>query len=393
MNTQREDVIDFRNRVEVIPGTDLPVNAVIDSARLIAEVEAFVTRYVILPSAARLPVALWAVATHLFDSFDCFPYLNLSSPTPRCGKTRMLEILELVCAHPWRGTAPTEAALFRFIELKRPTLLLDEIEGLSSRKASERDSAVLAILNAGYKKGQTVPRCVGNAHELQNFHVYCPKAFAAIGRLPSTLADRSIIIPMQRRAPGETIARFRFERAKGEAEPIRHKVEQIVKAVGGEIREAYAGLPELSFLSDRDEEIFAPLFSLCAVLAPGRIQELQHCAKKLSDGKAGDAADDTLPLRLLHDMRAVWPEAETNALTKQLLAALADLEESPWKSECELNPRKLARMLRGFEVCPRQVRTASGEGKGYILTELERAISRYPVPEKETCETTRINTA
>lgn len=371
-----------------------PPNAdvALDGARLIAEVEGFVAKYVVLPKAAILPVALWAGATHAFDSFDAFPYLSLSSPTPRCGKTRLLEILELLCARPWRGTAPTEAALFRFIEANAPTLLLDEVEGLSSRKASERDSAVLAILNAGYKKGQTVPRCVGNSHKLQNFRVYCPKAFAAIGRLPATLADRSIVIPMQRRAPGESVERFRFGRARRESEPIRHQVEETYAALGGEIQEAYASLPPLFFLADRDEEIFSPLFAACAALAPSRIKELQDSAKKLSDAKAGDAVDDSLALKLLHDVHAAWPENESNVLTKQILAALADLEESPWKSDYELNPRKLARMLRGFEVFPRQVKTDIGGGKGYVSDEIQRAVSRYLAPEKETCETTRMNT-
>jgi hypothetical protein len=392
MNTHAERVIEYRNKVEVIPGTDIPVHTRIDGERLIAEVEAFITRYVVLPSAARLPVALWAITTHLFDSFDAFPYLNLSSPTPRCGKTRLLEVLELIVARPWRGTAPTEAALFRFIEANQPTLLLDEVEGLSKRHASDRDTAVLAILNAGYKRGQTVPRCVGNSHELQNFRVYCPKAFAAIGHLPATLADRSIVIQMQRRSPGESVARFRFERARREVGPTRLSMERAVKAFAGEIQKTYSELPELTFLSDRDEEIFSPLFAVCAVLAPGRVRELEKSAKKLCDVKAGDALDDSLGLRLIHDMASTWPEGQAACLTKGVLESLSGIEDAPWKSEHELNPRRLARMLRPFEVLPRQVRTVSSEGKGYLFAELKRAISRYPAPERETSETTRMNT-
>lgn len=365
----------------------------VDGAAVVADVQSFICRYVVLPKPARLPVALWSLATHAFDLFDAFPYLSLSSPTPRCGKTRLLEVLELLCARPWRGTAPTEAALFRFIEANQPTLLLDEVEGLAKKSASERDSAVLAILNAGYKKGQTVPRCAGNSHELRDFKVYSPKAFSAIGRLPATLADRSIVVPMQRRAPGESVARFRFYLAKREAQPIRAAVEHAVKAFAGEIAKTYSDLPDLAFLTDRDEELFSPLFALCAVLAPERVKELERSARSLSDLKAGDAIDDALPLKLLHDIRVIWPEGDGNALTKQVLVALADLEESPWKSDCALNPRKLARMLRPFDVYPRQVRTASGEGKGYCFGELQRAISRYPAPEKETCETSRMNTA
>lgn len=356
----------------------------IEGGRLLSEVERFIAKYVVLPSPALLPMSLWAVATHIFDSFDAFPYVSLSSPTPRCGKTRTLEILELLVARPWRGTAPTEAALFRFIEDKQPTLLLDEVEGLAKRNASERDSAVLAILNAGYKSGQTVPRCVGNTHELQHFRVFCPKAFACIGRLPGALADRSIIIQMQRRRPGEHVDRFRLRRAKREAEPIQDEAVRAVKLLSDEIAEAYSKLPELSFLTDRDEEIFSPLFAVCAILAPDRVKDLQQCAKELCDAKASEAVEDSTALRLLHDVRDSWPAGETNCLTKTLLSKLKEIEDGSWQGDYELPPRRLAKMLRPFGIERRQVKTKFGEGKGYVMEEVELAISRYPCPEKET---------
>jgi hypothetical protein len=359
-----------------------------EGTRVLAAVEQFITKYVVLPAAARLVIGLWAMATYLAECFDSFPYLSLSSPLPRCGKTRVLEVLELLTARPWRGTAPTEAALFRYIEAKKPTLLLDEVEGLNAKKASERDTAVLAILNAGYKKGQTVPRCVGASHRLQEFHVYGPKAFACIGSLPATLKDRSIVIPMQRRGPGEKVERFRFERSKKEATPIAKEAKETVKSFASEIAATYASLPELSFLSDRDEELFAPLFSVCAVLAPERVAELRECARKLCDTKTGDAVDDSLPMRVLADVRKVWPEDADAMFSEALLGALRALPESPWAEEVKLTPRSLARRLRGFDVRPRTVRVGEGQAKGYVREELVKAYERYlppgePKPESE----------
>jgi hypothetical protein len=377
----------FQREIE----TNSALAAEVEGMGLLHDIEGFISRFVVLPAYALLPVGLWAVSTHLASVFDVFPYLSLSSPTARCGKTRLLEVLEFLVARPWRGTAPTEAALFRFIEANQPTLLLDEVEGLAKRHASERDSAVLAILNAGYKRGQTVPRCVGKNHALQNFHVFGPKAFACIGHLPDTLRDRSIVVPMQRRGPGDSVARFRFERARRETIPIRTAVERTVHGLAGEIQRTYAESPDLSFLTDRDEELFAPLFAVCAVLAPGRIGALEKCAKVLCEGKAGDAIDDSLPLRLLHDIRNTWPQGQVNWLTKEILSTLAGIDDSPWSSECGLTARRLARILRPFDVFPRQVKTPSGEGKGYVWDEVERAISRYGAPEKETSETRAVN--
>ncbi len=82
-------------------------------------VEAFIVRYAILPKTAPIVIALWALCTHLANTFDAFPYLSLSSPTPRCGKTRVLELLELIVARPWRGyCSPLKQRYFRFIEAK-----------------------------------------------------------------------------------------------------------------------------------------------------------------------------------------------------------------------------------------------------------------------------------
>ena len=348
-----------------------------EGSRVLGAVEAFIVRYVVLPKAAPLVIALWAVCTHLASTFDVFPYLSLYSPIPRCGKTRLLEVLELLVAHPWRGTAPTQAVLFRFIEAKQPTLLLDEVEGLAKRNPSENDAAVLAILNAGYRKGQTVPRCVGSGHHLRHFSVYGPKAFGAIGNLPDTLRDRSIVISMQRRAPGDQVARFRFERAKREADVTRTGLERIVKEFAAEIQRTYSNLPELSFLTDRDEELFAPLFAVCGVFAPSRLQELERCAKTICDTKWSNAVDDSLPLRLLADIQTTWPRNAEAVLTDTLISSLQKMPESPWNKEIQLNPRKLASLLRGFEVRPRPVRVHEARGRGYIWHELKEAWTRY----------------
>jgi hypothetical protein len=293
----------------------------------------------------------------------------------RCGKTRLLEVLELLVCRPWRGTAPSEAAVFRFLDSRRPTLLLDEQESLSRRNVSERDSAILAILNAGYKQGQTVPRCVGGENELQFFKVYGPKAFAAIGDLPSALRDRCITIPMQRRAPGEAVARFRYEAAKREAEPVRVNVQRAAVALSAPVKAAYANLGELCFLSDRDEELFSPLFSLCACLAPGRISELKVQAQRLCRTKADDTLEDSEALRLLADIQAIWPEGAEAMFTESLIQGLQGLPDSLWAAG--LSPRGLANKLRGFDVRPRLVRIGSGLSRGYIREELERAFARY----------------
>jgi hypothetical protein len=68
---------------------------------LLDEVHAFLCGYVVFPSAAAAVAAtLWAAHTHLVGQFESTPRLALLSPEKQCGKSRTLELLELLCAAP-----------------------------------------------------------------------------------------------------------------------------------------------------------------------------------------------------------------------------------------------------------------------------------------------------
>ena len=359
---------------------------------LIEGAEGFIRRFCILPDAAYLPLATWAVATHLPEAFDAFPYIALLSPAKRCGKTRVLEVLELLTSKAWRGTSATSAALFRMME-DVPTLLLDEVEALGNSKPSESAQAVLAVLNAGHRKGATVPRCVGPEHEVRHFPVYGPKAFAAIGTLPDTLADRCIHITMQRRTPSQSIDRFLQGRAKADAEPIRESLAEWAETCKESVRQAYESMDDLKFLSDRDADLWMPLFAVCTVAAPERLGELRRCAVVLSGVKAAGDVEDSLPLKLLADVQKVWRTEADRMTTATLLQRLKEITESPWGAS-ELNANRLSAMLRPFEIASRQIRIGNETAKGYLRTSLNEAFSRY-LPQKgaspETSETTRVN--
>ncbi len=349
-----------------------------NTGQIVANVEQYVRRFCILPDAAYLPVAVWIVATHSAHVFDCFPYLALLSPAKRCGKTRLLEVLEQLAFHPWRGIAPTPASIFRMMA-EQPTLLLDEVEVLNTRNKSESTQAILSIMNAGHRKGATIPRCDGPKNELKHFPVYGPKAFAAIGRLPDTLTDRSIKVTMQRRTAGQLVERFLLSRATADAKPLRESITNFAKANQGNIRRAYERLmsSDLAFLGDRDADLWLPLFAICSTAAPERTSELEKCAQQLCSTKAGDDENDSLPLKLLADIQAVWPAERERCDTKTLIERLRALEESAWE-ECGLSPRKLARMLRPFEIEARVMRvTDTVRGRGYEYRDLLSAFNRY----------------
>jgi hypothetical protein len=214
---------------------------------------------------------------------------------------------------------------------------------------------------------------------LKYFPVYGPKAFAAIGRLPDTLMDRSIVIPMQRRRSDQAVDRLLYARAKAEAEPITAELLRFGENHGYAVRSEYERLitADLDFLSDRDADLWMPLFAFCSVAAHSRIPELEAAARELSGGKASGDEDESLPLKLLADIGNVWPEEDTHMETAVLIERLRRLAESPWAKQ-ELSAHRLAKMLRPFGVRPVLYREGDRGGlRGYAREGVDPAIARY----------------
>lgn len=66
-----------------------------------------------------------------------------------------------------------------------------------------------------------------------------------------------------------------------------------------------------------------------------------------------------------------------STMVGQVVSHYRIIEDSPWASEVELNPRKLARFLRPFRIESQQVRVGGKTAKGYYFSELEAAFVRY----------------
>src|SRR5262249_60861134 len=139
-----------------------------------------------------------------------------------------------------------------------------------------------------------------------------------------TLADRSIIITMQRRTASQKVERFLTARATAEAKPIRDSLAHFAALHQSPIEKTYERFlqSDLNFLGDRDADLWMPLFAVCAIAAPERLKELRPSAVALSAAKAGDDTDDSLPLKLLADIRAGWPEGQSHCGTQTLMAHL-----------------------------------------------------------------------
>jgi hypothetical protein len=350
---------------------DLP-----DVRELLDELVGFVRRFVSMTESQAVVVALWIFHTHVITGAERTPFLAITSAEKRSGKTRLLDVLELLVRRAWRVISPSEAVMFRKIERDQPTLLLDETDAIF-KSAGERTEPLRALLNAGNQRGTTVPRCVGaNRDELHDFNVFCAKALAGIGRLPDTVADRSIPVRLKRRAPSEPVERFRRRRAAPEADTLRAAVERLAEHHVYTLAEAEPSLPEA--LDDRAWDSVEPLLAIADLAGADWSESARAALLELYGARELD--DESMGLRLLTDVKAIFANRDADRLpTESLLDSLRELSESPWGEWYgkPLSSRSLAKLLRPYAIRPH----SDGTSRGYKREAFEDAWSRYLPPQ------------
>jgi hypothetical protein len=356
-----------------------------DPAALLYELRGWLSSYVAFPSAhTAVAVTLWAVHTHLVDKFDATGRLVLLSPEPECGKTRVLELLELACAGAEMLSDASAAYLFRRIGTEDAgpvTLLLDEADAIWKRgKGDESAEAIRSIVNAGHRKGATVGRVEMNSHDakLTRFGVYAPAALAAKGDpLPDTITSRAVVVRMRRRAPGQQVRRYRQRITRPEGEELRGKIASWAASVAARVGDPWPDLP--AGVDDRPADVWEPLITV-ADLAGGDWPRLARaaCTALVSGGRDDAQSPGT---RLLADLRAVFGDADALS-TEVILGKLHELGEAPWGDWYghRLTARELAKLLKPYGVKPKVVRIGEATPRGYQRDHLADPWTRYLPP-------------
>jgi hypothetical protein len=244
----------------------------VDGAALLDDVHEFIGQFVVFPSeAAAHAVTLWAAHCHTPDSFESTPRIALLSPEPASGKTRTLEVLELLTPRPMHALNASTAAIFRSIEKARPTLLIDECDAIFTKRGKDDANEDLrAMLNAGHRKGAIIPRCTGTQHEVTQFPVYAAVALAGLGDLPATLMSRSVVIRMKRRAPGEYVHPFRIRQASADARPLAARLAAWALQSAAKLAESYPDMPP--GVTDRPADVWEPLITVADAAGGGLAQ-------------------------------------------------------------------------------------------------------------------------
>lgn len=342
--------------------------------RPLEKLQALIARYVVMTDEERLIVALWIVHAHCIQHLEQTPYLTVTSPQRQCGKSRLLELLELLVPRPWTTVMPSEAIVFRKIDAEMPTLLLDEVDAIFAPRTADRYEGLRAILNAGHRRGNPVSRCVNFGADLVDFEVYCAKVLAGIGVLPATITDRSIPIRLERKLKSERVERFRRREAAILAEPVRLSIEVWATEHGSGVGLARPDMPDE--LSDRMQEGCEGLVAIADILGCGA--EARGALVSVLGGERQDE-QESAELNLLADIKAIFVGTGSDALPFDRLIISLVANGNGWDIWYGrgLTVNDVSRMVGHYGVKAVPVRTDGGVHKGYKRSDLWPVFDRY----------------
>ena len=282
----------------------------VETAALLDELHNFIARFVILAEHELIAVALWIAFVYCFEAAETSPRLAILSPTKRCGKTRLLELLSMLCPHALAASNLTPSAIFRTIDAENCCLLIDEADTFA------RDNPELrGLLNSGHTRPTAyVIRSVPVAEkkwEPQRFSTWAPIAVAAIGTLPDTWLDRSIVIRMKRKHRSDPVERLtRANRtAREQAAALASKLARLAEDRLEALKAAKPSPPALD--SDRAVDNWEHLLAIADLAGGVWPKRAREAACAMSGAQA--ETDNSLSIRLLADIKAVF-DAQPDAI-------------------------------------------------------------------------------
>jgi len=345
---------------------------------------------------------------YAFELRDVTAYLGIESPEKRCGKTTLLAVLSELANRSVVAANISPSAFFRVIEEARPTLLIDEadtflhgndeLRGILNSGYSRKTAFVVRVASELRNEECRTPNADGSepaqpflgkhspaastGSRLARYSCWCPKVMASIGRLPDTLADRCIVIRMQRKRADEECERIK----KLEASALRAQCVRFVTDNATEIAASQPAIPDE--LNDRAADIWEPMLALAELAGGNWPERARQAAISLSA-----SAQDNNPIgSLLMDIWFLYTKAEVDRMfTRTLVDELNRFDNRPWAELVRVRTAKapqgvtkqwLSQKLQPYGARPKTIRIGEHLAKGYMREDLDEAFRRY-IPSSE----------
>jgi hypothetical protein len=314
----------------------------VDTAELLAAIEAKFRRYVVASDAIVVASVLFAPFTYVVEVATHAPKLLFTFPLKDAGKSTALQVLRRMVQRPYVAVEATGAATYRIIDRLRPTLLFEEADMLFRR------TLFVHILNASWANdGSKVPR-VGLGGKVEEFDCYGAQVISMKGmRMPDTTLSRCIVCLIWPKLASEVVEEFTY-RDDDEFKVIRRKLARCVVDNAVILRDAEPDFPP--GFNNRVRMNWKMLLAI-ADLAGGKWpKRVRNAALELEAGRDEPSED----IRLFAALRDVWGKAEERT-SESLCAALVahpSGEGADFRGKGPLGPVQLAALLRPFGIKP-----------------------------------------
>lgn len=361
----------------------------VDLYELILETTKILKNHVVFKDGYQITAcALWIVATWFVDQFDYAPYLMVSSPLKRCGKSTLMKVIERLSYRPAGGALMSASAVYRMLEKRQRTLIIDEADNFVKYDPEFKGVLLCGIERDGV--ATNVWKCDKDYSGQFDSRPYSCFAFKAIAGIKaewilSTLTDRAIVITLRRRTDKDncTLGKKQLERCR--FEEIRRKLFKASIQWAERVKNA----KPISNIRDREEEKWLPLLKVADAVADPNDSKApasqlgsfaRDCAEKLQfDESAAVSTSGEELLRCMLSLRQKNPYG-SSIHQKDLLTKLNQEEDWEWRNLNHgkgLSAKGLTQMLASFDIKSSQCKIEGYNRNGYKWSEIYKACETY----------------
>lgn len=347
---------------------DQPING----SELLDEIKATISQYIIADEQTIIASTLWVTFTWFIDVVNYAPIANITAPEKRCGKSKLLGVLKRLSYKALSTSNISAPALFRLIELYKPTLLIDEVDSFLALHDDMR-----GIINASFtRESAFVIRCTGEDLEPTPFNVWGAKALCGIGKIADTLQDRSIILRLRRKYLGEKIQDVDRSNKEHWA-TLRAKLARF--AQDNQHKVLLSNPAPIQQLNDRANDCWLPLLQIAAIAGGHWFTTAIRTAITIN---GAEEEPESVRVELLRDIQTIFTTKKVERLfSHDLVTALNEDNEANWVTWNKgrgITARNLAKILKEFNITSNTIRIGiNNPAKGYTKEQFSDAFTRY----------------
>lgn len=363
-------------------------------AQALNRVHNWFERFIVVPDPGDLDtLALWCAHTWALECTATTPRIQIDSTMPGSGKTTALEHIGALSKAPVQAASiGSPAVITRMLAVSIRTILIDEVDRSLNPK-NEGVGELIAIINAGYKRGATRPVSVKTDGDwtVKELPTFAPVVMAGNApQLPDDTRSRCIRILLMPDLQGKA-EDSDWEEIEPDSIALKEGLQATVEASLDAIK-VKPVLPD--GCRGRMAEKWRPLARIAHAAGGHWVDRVNEAIKKdlyETEMEREDGMSTERPaVVLLRHIHEVWEESEPFITSSVLIGRLVDAHPNQWGELStygkKLTAQRLGRMLsQGYKIHSSKHNDVRGYRRGHFQT----AFRQFGLVTVETAETVR----